>query len=155
MFDKMKKVMSKSEFKKLSFSEKLISNFVVNRSGGWKLFKEKSDSLDSLKEKIAKRQIKITKVLKEIETDLATPRNYEVTEEERIESNKNKTQFLAEDLRKILLYLDKEKHLSDDQLFDIFEKKNITLDPNTNADKLTDQAFKILVQELYDLRDKK
>lgn len=71
MFDKMKKVMSKSEFKKLSFSEKLISNFVVNRSGGWELFKEKSDALDRRSESLDNRHVKIMKILRKLSDDLA------------------------------------------------------------------------------------
>lgn len=149
MFNKMKKIMSKEEYKTLSFSDKFISNIVVSMSGGWELFKENSDKLDRLREKRDKSRAEAMKKLKK------KVLNSTDTTKRTLDCDKNKTQFLFEDLQKILISLDKDKHLSDDQFFDVFEKKNITLDPNPNADKLTDQEIKKLVNELYELREDK
>lgn len=149
MFNKMKKIMSKEEYKTLSFSDKFISNIVVSMSGGWELFKENSDKLDRLREKRDKSRAEAMKKLKK------KVLNSTDTTKRTLDCDKNKTQFLFEDLRKILISLDKDKHLNDDQSFIVFEKKNITLDPNPNADKLTDQEIKKLVNELYELREDK
>lgn len=149
MFGKMKKVMTNKEYKTLSFSEKFISNIVVSMSGGWELFKENSDRLDRLREKRDKSHAVAMKKIKDINATLSK------IDSEMLDFDKNKTQFLFEDLQKILISLDKDKHLNEDQFFDVFEKKNITLDPNPNADKLTDPEIKKLVDELYALREKK
>ncbi len=161
MFDKMRKSMSASEFKKLTLTEKIISNVVVSMSGGWELFKEKSEKIDLLRENLDKGHVETMKKLKNIKANLSK------IDSEMLEMDKNKTQFLGEDLQKILKYLTEEKHLNDDQLFDIFEKKNITLVPiedhpnfenrvfGVTTNKLSDQEFKILVNELYELRETK
>lgn len=151
MFAKMKEVMTKKEYKNLTFSEKFISNIVVSMSGGWKLFKENSDKLDRLRENKDKSHAAAMKKIKEIKTTLS---NIDSGMSKFDKKESAKLHFLSEDLRKILISLDKDKHLSEDQFFDVFEKKNITLDPNPNADKLTDQEIKKLVDELYELREK-
>ena len=157
----MRKSMSASEFKKLTLTEKIISNVVVSMSGGWELFKEKSEKIDLLRENLDKGHVETMKKLKNIKANLSK------IDSEMLEMDKNKTQFLGEDLQKILKYLTEEKHLDDDQLFDIFEKKNITLVPiedhpnfenrvfGVTTNKLSDQEFKILVNELYELRETK
>lgn len=161
MFNDMKKVMPKSEYKKLSFTEKFISNFVVKRCGGWELFKDRSDYLDKQKEDMTTihhnermgEYKKIRETLARIDS--------EMLDMNKVYLEKGKVHFLFDDIQKIVKYLTNEKHLTDDQLYDVLKKKNITLAPieehpqfpEFTTNKLTNQEFKILVNELYELRE--